>query len=125
MGNHQDQLDRALVPLLDPNRRARLCRLDQERAIPVTALTMIDVRLGGQYCLHFQILRGSKHQSSGEYLEVVPLSRLSMTWRGLGGLKRPIAKATELSFTHPRLHHDETARSQRDRGTSSTVASTT
>jgi uncharacterized protein YndB with AHSA1/START domain len=80
-----------------------------------------DVRVGGRFRVRFRTLDGSEHESSGEYLEVVRPSRVAMTWRWANGEDpgesrveidlRPIAEGTELTFTHSRLHDDETRRS--------------
>jgi uncharacterized protein YndB with AHSA1/START domain len=84
-------------------------------------LAETDVRVGGRFRVRFRMLDGSEHQSSGEYLEVVRPERLAMTWRWVGGEDpgeslveidlRPIAADTELTFTHSRLHDEETRRS--------------
>ena len=70
------------------------------------------------------MLDGSEHESSGEYLEVVRPERLAMSWRWAGGEDpgqslveidlRAIAEGTELTFTHSRLHDEETRRSHTD-----------
>jgi uncharacterized protein YndB with AHSA1/START domain len=80
-----------------------------------------DVRVGGRFRVRFRMLDGSEHESSGEYLEVVRPQRLAMTWRWADGEDpgesrveidlRPIAEGTELTFTHSRLHDEETRRS--------------
>jgi uncharacterized protein YndB with AHSA1/START domain len=84
-------------------------------------LAEIDLRVGGRFRVRFRMLDGTEHESSGEYLEVVKPKRLSMSWRWLGGEDpgasvveidlRPIAEGTELTFTHSRLHDEETRRS--------------
>jgi uncharacterized protein YndB with AHSA1/START domain len=85
-------------------------------------LAETDVRVGGRFRVRFRTLDGSEHESSGEYREVVPPSRLAMTWRWAGGAEdpgesfieidlRPIAEGTELTFTHSRLHDEESRRS--------------
>jgi uncharacterized protein YndB with AHSA1/START domain len=83
-------------------------------------LAEIDLRVGGRFRVRFRMLDGTEHESSGEYLEVVKPKRLSMSWRWLGGEDpgksvvaidlRPIAEGTELTFTHSRLHDEETRR---------------
>ncbi|MGA7487977.1 MAG: SRPBCC domain-containing protein [Xanthobacteraceae bacterium] len=81
-----------------------------------------DVRVGGRFRVRFRMLDGSEHESSGEYLEVARPRRLAMTWRWAGGEEDPgeslveidlraIAAGTELTFTHSRLHDEETRRS--------------
>ena len=84
-------------------------------------LAETDVRVGGRFRVRFRMLDGSEHESSGEYLEVVRPERLAMTWRWVDGEDpgeslveidlRPIATGTELTFTHSRLHDEETRRS--------------
>jgi uncharacterized protein YndB with AHSA1/START domain len=85
-------------------------------------LAETDVRVGGRFRVRFRMLNGSEHESSGEYREVAPPTRLAMTWRWLGGDEdpeeslievdlRPIADGTELTFTHSRLHDEASARS--------------
>jgi uncharacterized protein YndB with AHSA1/START domain len=85
-------------------------------------LAETDVRVGGRFRVRFRMLDGSEHESSGEYREVVTPRRLAMTWRWLGGVEDPeesfveidlhaIAEGTELTFTHSRLHDEETSRS--------------
>jgi uncharacterized protein YndB with AHSA1/START domain len=83
-----------------------------------------DVRVGGRYRVRFRMLDGSEHESSGEYLEVVRPQRLAMTWRWAGGEDpgeslveidlRAIPTGTELTFTHSRLHDEETRRSHEE-----------
>ncbi|MEP6546262.1 MAG: SRPBCC domain-containing protein [Gammaproteobacteria bacterium] len=61
---------------------------------------------------------GLEHESSGEYRELVPPERLAMTWRWENGEDpgesqveidlRTIADGTELTFTHSRLHDEDT-----------------
>ena len=78
-------------------------------------------RVGGRFRVRFRMLDGSEHESSGEYLEVLKSERLSMSWRWTGGVEDPgeslveitlraIAEGTELTFTHSRLHDEETRR---------------
>lgn len=78
-------------------------------------LAETDVRVGGRYRVRFRMLDGSEHESSGEYLEVVPAKRLVFTWQWLGEADhesrvtielRAIATGTELTFTHARLPDD-------------------
>ena len=81
-----------------------------------------DPRVGGRFRVRFRMLDGSEHESSGEYLEVVKPERLSMSWRWTGGAEDPgeshveitlraVAKGTELTLTHSRLHDEESRRS--------------
>ena len=85
-------------------------------------LAETDPRVGGRYRVRFRMLGGSEHERSGEYLEVVRPERLAMSWRWAGGGEDPgeslveidlraIAEGTELTFTHSRLHDEETRRS--------------
>jgi uncharacterized protein YndB with AHSA1/START domain len=84
-------------------------------------LAETDPRVGGRFRVRFRTLDGSEHESSGEYLEVVKPERLAMSWRWEGGEDpgeslveidlRVIAAGTELTFTHSRLHDEDTRRS--------------
>jgi uncharacterized protein YndB with AHSA1/START domain len=87
-------------------------------------LAETDPRIGGRFRVRFHTLDGSEHESSGEYLEVVRPERLAMTWRWEGGEDpgeslveidlRVIAEGTELTFTHSRLHDEDTRRSHEE-----------
>ncbi|HEY4044716.1 MAG TPA: SRPBCC domain-containing protein [Rhodopila sp.] len=88
-------------------------------------LAETDVRVGGRYRVRFRMLDGTEHESSGEYREVAKPERLAMTWRWAGGAEDPgeslveidlraVAEGTELSFTHSRLHDEETRRGHLD-----------
>lgn len=77
-----------------------------------------DVRIGGRFKVRFQMLDGTEHESSGEYLEVNPPARLVMTWRWLGSEDddgesrveidlRPVDGGTELVFIHALLSSEE------------------
>jgi uncharacterized protein YndB with AHSA1/START domain len=87
-------------------------------------LAETDPRVGGRFRVRFRMLDGSEHESSGEYLEVVPPQRLAMSWRWAGGEDpgeslveidlRAIAGGTKLTFTHSRLCDEETRRSHQD-----------
>lgn len=87
-------------------------------------LAETDLRVGGRFRVRFRMLDGSEHESSGEYLEVVRPERLVMSWRWVGGEDpgeslveidlRAIAAGTELTFTHSRLHDEETRRSHEE-----------
>jgi uncharacterized protein YndB with AHSA1/START domain len=81
-----------------------------------------DPQVGGRFRLRFRMLDGSEHEGSGEYLEIVKPERLSMSWRWTGGAEDPgeslveirlraVAEGTELTFTHSRLHDEESRRS--------------
>jgi uncharacterized protein YndB with AHSA1/START domain len=80
-----------------------------------------DVRVGGRYRVRFRLLDGTEHESSGIYLELVRPERVVMSWRWTGGLEDPgesrveiglraIPEGTELTFTHSRLHDEESRR---------------
>jgi uncharacterized protein YndB with AHSA1/START domain len=84
-----------------------------------------DPQVGGRFRVRFRMLDGSEHESSGKYLEVVKPERLSMSWRWTGGAEDPgeslveirlraIAEGTELTFTHSRLHDEESRRSHEE-----------
>src|SRR6476619_2923255 len=84
-----------------------------------------DPQVGGRFRVHFRTLDGSEHESSGEYLEVVRPERLSMSWRWTGGVEDPdeslveirlraVAEGTELTFTHSRLHDEDSRRSHEE-----------
>jgi uncharacterized protein YndB with AHSA1/START domain len=84
-------------------------------------LAETDLRVGGRFRVRFRMLDGSEHESGGKYLEVVRPKRLAMSWHWEGGEDpgesrveidlRAIAEGTELTFTHSRLHDEETRRS--------------
>jgi uncharacterized protein YndB with AHSA1/START domain len=84
-------------------------------------LAETDVRVGGRFRVRFRTVDGTEHESSGEYLEIVNPERLAMTWRWKDGEDpgeslveidlRVIAEGTELTFTHSRLHDEDTRRS--------------
>jgi len=80
-------------------------------------LAETDIRVGGSFRVRFRMLDGTEHESRGEYIEVVPPTRLVMSWRWAEGGEaveageesrvvvelRPIGLGTELTFTHDRL----------------------
>lgn len=81
-----------------------------------------DPRIGGRYRVRFRKLDGTEHESSGEFLEIVPPERIVMSWRWRGGQEDPgesrieirlraVPEGTELTFTHALLHDEETRRS--------------
>jgi uncharacterized protein YndB with AHSA1/START domain len=81
----------------------------------------VDARVGGRFRVRFRMLDGSEHESSGEYLEMVSPERLTMSWKWQGDedpgeslveiVLRAIDLGTELTFTHSRLHDQDTRRS--------------
>jgi uncharacterized protein YndB with AHSA1/START domain len=84
-----------------------------------------DARVGGRFRVRFRKLDGTEHESTGEYFEVVRPERLAMSWRWTGGEEDPgesrvdirlraIEEGTELTFTHSRLHGEETRRSHEE-----------
>lgn len=81
-----------------------------------------DPRPGGRYRVRFLTSDGQEHESSGEFLEVTPPTRVVMSWRWTGGREDPgesrveivlraIPEGTELTFTHAKLHDEESRRS--------------
>jgi uncharacterized protein YndB with AHSA1/START domain len=87
-------------------------------------LAETDVRVGGKFRVRFRTLDGNEHESSGEYVEIARPQRLAMSWQWEGGEDpglslveidlRAIAEGTELTFTHSRLHDEETRRSHEE-----------
>ena len=87
-------------------------------------LAETDVRIGGRFRVRFRKLDGSEHESSGEYLEIARPKRLAMSWQWKGGEDpgeslveidlRAVAEGTEMTFTHSRLHDEETRRSHEE-----------
>jgi uncharacterized protein YndB with AHSA1/START domain len=88
-------------------------------------LAETDVRVGGRYRVRFRMLDGSEHESAGEYLELAPPDRLAMSWRWVEGgddpgeslveiTLRAFEGGTELTFTHSRLHDEQTRRSHEE-----------
>jgi uncharacterized protein YndB with AHSA1/START domain len=78
-----------------------------------------DPRKGGCYRVRFRLLDGTEHECSGEYLDVVRPELVVMSWCWKGGQEDPnesrveialkaIPEGTEITFTHSRLHDDET-----------------
>jgi uncharacterized protein YndB with AHSA1/START domain len=85
-------------------------------------LSECEPRVGGRYRVRFRLLDGSEHESSGEFLEIVRPQLVVMSWRWKGGVEDPgesrveirlraVSEGTELTFTHSRLHDEETSRS--------------
>ncbi|MDP9007905.1 MAG: SRPBCC domain-containing protein [Pseudomonadota bacterium] len=72
------------------------------------------------------MLDGTEHESSGEFLEIVPPQHLVMSWRWKGGVEDPgesrveitlraIPEGTEITFTHAQLRYEE-SRSSHEAG---------
>jgi uncharacterized protein YndB with AHSA1/START domain len=85
-------------------------------------LSESEARVGGRYRVRFRLLDGTEHESSGSYLELTKPERVVMSWRWLGGKEDPgesrveitlraIPEGTELTFTHSRLHDEESRQS--------------
>jgi uncharacterized protein YndB with AHSA1/START domain len=81
-----------------------------------------DPRPGGRYRVRFLTTDGLEHESSGEFLEVTPPTKIVMNWRWTGGVEDPgesrveialraVPEGTEITFTHALLHDEESARS--------------
>jgi uncharacterized protein YndB with AHSA1/START domain len=85
----------------------------------------IDARVGGAFRVRFRTLDGLEHEACGECLEVVPPSRLVMSWRFSAGGEpeeldrvsrvafelRPIDGGVELTLTHADLRNEISAAS--------------
>ena len=86
-------------------------------------MTEVDARVGGVFRIRFPTLDGEEHEACGEYLEVVPPTRLAMTWRWVydGVVEerdnisriefdlRPIEGGVELTVTHTDLRNEASA----------------
>jgi uncharacterized protein YndB with AHSA1/START domain len=88
-------------------------------------LAEADPRVGGHYRVRFRMVDSSEHESSGEFLEIVRPERVVMSWRWRGGVEdsgesrveiilKAIPEGTEITFTHSRLHDEETRRSHEE-----------
>ena len=84
-----------------------------------------DPRPGGRFRVRFRTRDGDEHETSGEYLEIIPLARIVMSWRWTGGREDPgesrveialrtIPEGTEITFTHALLHDEDSRRSHED-----------
>jgi uncharacterized protein YndB with AHSA1/START domain len=93
-------------------------------------LSESDPRVGGRYRVRFRMLDNTEHESSGEFLEIVPPERVVLSWRWKGGQEdpgesrveialRPIPEGTELTFTHAQLHDEDSRRSHEEGWTGS------
>jgi uncharacterized protein YndB with AHSA1/START domain len=85
-----------------------------------------DPRVGGRYRLRFSMRDGTEHETSGEFLEIVPPKRVVMSSRWKGGGEDPgelrleirlraVPEGTEITLTHAQLH-DEDSRRSREKG---------
>jgi uncharacterized protein YndB with AHSA1/START domain len=86
---------------------------------PVTTAEL-DPRVGGNFRVRFKTVDGKEHEASGEYLEVDPPRRISMSWQWteegepeeLGRTSRvdfvlrPIEEGVELTLTHAKLKNE-------------------
>jgi uncharacterized protein YndB with AHSA1/START domain len=93
-------------------------------------LSESDPRVGGRFRVRFRMLDSTEHESSGEFLEVIRPERVVMSWRWKGGLEDPgesrieitlrvVPEGTELTFTHSRLHDEESRRTHEEGWTGS------
>jgi uncharacterized protein YndB with AHSA1/START domain len=84
-----------------------------------------DLRVGGRYRVRFRLLDGTEHESTGTYLELVRPEKIVMSWRWTGGAEDPgesrvefelraIPEGTELTFSHSKLHDEDSRRSHED-----------
>jgi uncharacterized protein YndB with AHSA1/START domain len=85
----------------------------------------VDARVGGAYRVRFRTVDGKEHESSGEFLEVVPSRRIVMSWRWTFGGEAeesgrtsrleldlvPIPEGTELTLTHADLQSEASEKS--------------
>ena len=90
--------------------------------LPVV-LAEVDASVGGAFRIRFPTSDGEEHEACGEYLEVIPPSRLVMSWRWVhGGVDeeldgtsriefelRPIDDGVELTVTHTDLRNETSA----------------
>ena len=81
-----------------------------------------DPRIGGRYRIRFRTKDGLEHECTGEFLEVTPPARIVMSWRWTDGgadpgelrveiALRAVTEGTEITFTHARLHDEESRQS--------------
>jgi uncharacterized protein YndB with AHSA1/START domain len=93
-------------------------------------LSESDPRVGGRYRVRFRMLDNTEHESSGEFLEIVPPERVVLSWRWKGGQEdpgesrveialRPIPEGTEVTFTQAMLHDEDSRRSHEEGWTGS------
>lgn len=81
-----------------------------------------DPRVGGHYRVRFRNLDSTEHESTGEFLEIVPPERVVMSWRWTKGGADPgesrveislkaTPEGTELTLTHSQLQDEDSRRS--------------
>jgi uncharacterized protein YndB with AHSA1/START domain len=95
--------------------------------LPVVHAQM-DARVGGAYRVRFRTLDGHDghdHEACGEFLELVPMRRIVMSWSwAVGGVPEergrisrieidltPIGDETEVTFTHTHLSNEASEKS--------------
>jgi uncharacterized protein YndB with AHSA1/START domain len=85
----------------------------------------VDARVGGAYRVRFRTVDGKEHESSGEFLELVPSRRIVMSWRWTSGGEAeesgrtsrleldlvPVPEGTELTLTHADLRNEASEKS--------------
>jgi uncharacterized protein YndB with AHSA1/START domain len=81
----------------------------------------VEPRVGGRWRVRFRKLDNTEHESSGEFLEIVPPERVAFSWRWKDGedpgesrveiTLKAVPEGTELTFVHALLHDEETRRS--------------
>jgi uncharacterized protein YndB with AHSA1/START domain len=93
-------------------------------------LSESDPRVGGRFRVRFRMLDSTEHESSGEFLEIIRPERVVMSWRWQDPLEDPgeslieitlraVPEGTELTFTHSRLHDEESRRGHEEGWTGS------
>jgi uncharacterized protein YndB with AHSA1/START domain len=84
-------------------------------------LAEADRRVGGRYRVRFRTLRGTEHESSGEFLEIDPPKRVVMSCHWKGGVVDPgdsrieftlrtTPEGTDLHFKHSHIYNEATSR---------------
>jgi len=76
-------------------------------------IAQVDARVGGRFRVRFRMLDGNEYETSGEFLEIAPPARVTMTWQWSGEdadpesridiVLRAVGDGTELTFTHAQL----------------------
>ncbi|MEO7178849.1 MAG: SRPBCC domain-containing protein [Allosphingosinicella sp.] len=89
-----------------------------------TLSVVADVRPGGQFSVVFRLLNGAEHNPTGIYQEVVPETKLVLTWDLPGQQEpkslvtfqlKPFDGGTELTLAHEHLP-DENTRASHEQG---------